>query len=482
MKCAFSGDGRRVVAAVAGIVTAALLAGQAAAQMTPKSATRPVAVKSTADTRTKQGMFMRIQDVKSPGGISAWLVESHNVPLLALRFAFEGGNVQDPHGKEGLANFMTAMMDEGAGDIDASAFQEQAEEIAMRMRFSDSLDHVYGSLETLTVNRDKAINLLRLAVTKPRFDADAVERIKKQLTAGLAFGERDPSRVSSKAWNKLAYGDHPYGRPADGSVESITSITGADLNDYHRRVFAKSTLRVVAVGDIDAETLGKLLDTLFGDLPAQASLAVIPPVKLKTGGALEVVEMPVPQSVAQFGATALMRKDPDFMAAFVVNQILGGGGFASRLMEEVREKRGLAYSVYSYLSPQKMIGTFGGGVATKNSEMVKSLDVIKTELKRMATEGPTAKELENAKSYLTGSYALRFDSNSSIANQLLAISVESLGIDYIDRRNAEIEAVTIDTAKRAAARLINVDDMIVTVVGKPEGLKPTKPMAAAPKG
>ena len=446
-------------------------AGSALAQSAAKTKSQPAA-------KTVEAKSMRIQEVKSPGGITAWLVESHNVPLLALRFAFEGGNAQDPAGKEGLSNFMTAMMDEGAGDLKANEFQERVEEIAMRMSFEDGRDTFYGSFETLSVNRDKAVDLLRQAVSSPRFDADAVERIKKQLTASLAFAAKDPNRVAGKAWNAAAFPGHPYGRPAEGTLESVGSIGSDDLKGYHKRIFAKSTLKVVAVGDIDAKALAALLDKVFGALPAKATLTAIPPVK-PAAGRLDVIEMPVPQSVAQFGSGAMLRKDPDFIPAFIVNQILGGGGFASRLMEEVREKRGLAYSVYSYVAPYKYSGTFGGGVATKNEEMGQSLDVIKAELTRMAKDGPTETELANAKSYLTGSYALRFDTNAKIANQLLGIMTESLGIDYIDKRNAQIDAVTIVDAKRVAARLLKVEDLIITIVGKPTGLVPAK---GAPRG
>jgi zinc protease len=413
---------------------------------------------------------MNIQQVKSPGGISAWLVESHNVPLLALRFAFDGGSTQDPKDKPGVANFLTALMDEGAGDLRAAEFQERMEEIAMRMSFADGRDTLYGSLETLTANRAKAVELLKLAVTQPRFDADAVDRIRRQLAANIAFAAKDPTQVATKAWNQLAFGDHPYGRPAEGTTESIASITSADIKAYHRRVFARDTLKVVAVGDIDAKALGRLLDDVFGALPAKAELTPVPMVTPRASGALEVIDMPVPQSVARFGSAGLMRKDPDFIPAYVVNQILGGGGFASRLMEEVREKRGLAYSVYSYIEPMDRSSVFSGGVATKNSELAKSLEVIKSELARMADEGPTETELDNAKSYLIGSFALRFDTNSKIASQLMSFLVLDLGIDYVDTRNHQIEKVAIADAKRAAARILKTSNLIITVVGKPAGM------------
>ncbi|MGE5511153.1 MAG: M16 family metallopeptidase [Bacteroidota bacterium] len=415
---------------------------------------------------------MKIQSIKSPSGIEAWLVEEHSVPLMAMRFVFEGGSSQDPVGKEGLANFLSAMLDEGAGDLSSTAFQERMEELAVRMSFDDTRDSFFGSFETLTANRDAATDMLRLALTKPRFDADAVERVKRQLLANLAYAAKSPDKVADKAWSALAFAKHPYGRPADGTTESLKTISGQDLESYRKRVFARDTLKVVAVGDIDAKALGALLDKVFGELPAKAKLEPVADTAPVTQSKLEVIEMDVPQSVAQFGMTGIARKDPDFLTAFVLNQILGGGGFASRLTEEVREKRGLAYSVYSYLQPYKHAPIFAGGVATKNDEIAQSLDVIRSEFKRMANEGPTPTELENAKKYLTGSFALRFDSNAKIANQLLWMLQEDMGIDYVEKRNALVEAVTLDDVKRVAKRLLNADNLIITVVGKPKGLMP----------
>jgi zinc protease len=422
-------------------------------------------------TNPTSAFAMKIQTVKSPGGIEAWLVEEHSVPLIAMRFAFEGGNSQDPAGKEGVANFLTAMMDEGAGDLTAIQFQERMEEIAMRMGFEDSRDSFYGSFETLTENLDEAVELLRLAINEPRFDPDAMERIRGQLLTSLAFAAKDPDRVAAREWFAAAFPDHPYGRPAVGTEESLAKITRDDLEKYRKRVFAKDTLKIAVVGDIDAETLGKVLDRVFGDLPEKADLEPIPFVEPKKGGDVHVIEMPVPQSVATFGLAGIPRKDPDFIPAFVMNHILGGGGFSSRLMEEVREKRGLAYSVYSYLQPYQHTAIFAGGVATKNEEIGQSLEVIRAELQRMATEGPTPEELENAKSYLIGSYPLRFDTNAKIANQLLGIMQDGLGQDYIEKRNSLIEAVTLEDVKRAAKRILETDNLIMTVVGQPKNLK-----------
>ena len=433
----------------------------------PASQPPPVAKPpATEQVRTT----MKIQHVKSPGGVEAWLVEEHSVPLLALRFAFDGGNSQDPASKEGVANFISAMLDEGAGDLDHTKFQERMEELAFKMSFEDARDAFYGSFETLSANRDASLDMLRLALTKPRFEAEAVQRIRKQLLASLAFAAKSPDKIAGNTWSAAAFAGHAYGRPANGTPESVGGITRDDLEAYRRRNFARDTLRVVAVGDINAKQLGDILDKVFGDLGPKAELVAVPNTAPTSNEKLKIIEMDVPQSVVQFGMNGLARKDPDFLPGFILNQILGGGGFASRLTEEVREKRGLAYSVYSYLQPNKNASIFGGGVATKNEAVAQTLDVIRAEFKRMADDGPTATEFANAKSYLTGSFALRFDSNAKIANQLLWMLQEDMGIDYVEKRNGLIDAVTLDDVRRVGKRLLKVDDLIITVVGKPKGL------------
>jgi zinc protease len=387
--------------------------------------------------------------------------------MMAMRFAFEGGSSQDPTGNEGLANFLSAMLDEGAGDLTSREFQERMEEISMRMRYEDSKDAFYGNFETLTANRDEAAKLLKLAINTPRFDTDAVERIRQQLQAALAYAARSPEKVALNEWYAVAFEGHPYARPSAGTEETVAKITGDDLEGYRKRIFAKDTLKVVAVGDINAEQLGALLDEVFGDLPATADLVAVSKTSPVSGGRQKVVEMNVPQSVAVFGLGAMERKDPDFIPTFVLNHILGGGGFASKLMEEVREKRGLAYSVYTYVYPYQHTSIFSGSVATRNEAIGESLDVIREEFKQMAENGPTQTELDNAKKYLIGSYPLRFDTNAKIASQLLGLRMDDFGPEYIDNRNDMMAAVTLDDVQRVAKRLLNTEDLIVTIVGKP---------------
>ncbi len=427
---------------------------------------------AAAVTSLSQAHAMKLQEITTKSGIKAWLVEEHAVPLIAMRFAFAGGSSQDPDGKEGVANFLTGMMDEGAGDLDAQMFQRRVEEIAMRMSFSDDKDHLYGSFETLTENRKAAVELMKLVINKPRFDVEPTDRVRDQLTASLAYAARDPNKVASEYWYKSAFAGHPYGRSSTGTVETLKAIKSADIEAYRKSVFARDTLRVVLVGDINTVDAVALIDDLFGTLPDKATLRPVPATELKVKSKLAIVEMPIPQAVAIFGGVGVARKDKDFMPAFVLNHILGGGGFASRLMEEVREKRGLAYGVGTYIQPYQSISIFMGSVATKNEEMGQSLDVIKEQMKSLIDKGPTQVELDNAKSFLVGSFPLRFDTNSKIANQLLYFLMEDFDIDYIDKRNGEVNAVTLDDVRRVAKRFLVADDLFVTVVGQPKGLQP----------
>lgn len=435
------------------------------------SVAAPVAAISLLFWAVLPANAMQIQKVTSKKGIEAWLVEDHSRPILSLQFAFNGGSAQDPAGKPGVATFVAGMLDEGAGNLDSEAFQNRLEDLAAKMTISASYDHISGSFQTLTENREESLKLLQMALNSPHFDPADADRIREQLIATLRVEEKDPDKVASNEWFKLAFGSHPYGRPTNGTVESVAAITSDDLRAYAKRIFARDNLKVAVVGDIDPATLSTVLDSIFGDLPAKSERTPFQDVIWQSASKQRIVQMPNPQSVVQFGYQGLKRKDPDFIPAYILNYVVGGGGFASKLMQEVREKRGLAYSVYTYLYPLEHAGIFAGGVATENKGVGQSLDIIKSELERAAQDGLTEEELRRAKDYLIGSYALRFDTSAKIAAQLLAIQLDDLGIDYIEKRNSEIEAITVADIKRAAKRLLDQKNLIVTVVGEPEGIK-----------
>ena len=412
---------------------------------------------------------VEVERVVSPGGIEAWLVSEPAVPLVALDFAFRGGSAQDEDGKEGTANLLSTLLDEGAGELDSEAFQTRLEETAVRLSFNAGRDSFSGEMRTLTRNLEDAIELTRLALTEPRFDEEAVQRMRQAVSAGVRSRQNDPQTIASKTWFETAYPEHPYGRPVNGSLETIGTITADDLRGYKDRVMTRDNLIVAAVGDIEAEALGQLLDAVFGDLPETGELKPVADVEPTALGRQIVVDLDVPQATIMAGTEGLARDDEDFIPAYVVNHILGAGSFSSRFFREIREKRGLAYGAYSQMAPLDHSALFFAGTATQNARAKESLDIIRAEIARMAEEGPTEAELEKAKSYLVGAYALRFDTSGKIASQLVALQMDDLGIDYFTRRNDLVRAVTIEDVRRAARRMLE-DPLLTVVVGRPDGL------------
>ncbi|TDT89419.1 zinc protease [Azorhizobium sp. AG788] len=417
-----------------------------------------------------QSQTTRITRVMSPGGIEAWLVRDTTLPLIAMEFAFMGGAAQDPADKPGVASLTASLLDEGAGDMTAEVFHRTLADKAIELHFDANRDEMRGSVRTLSENRDAAFDLLRLSVTAPRFDTEAVERIRTAQLAALRRRSTEPNAIASERWFATAFPNHPYGRPVDGSLQSVPAITRDDLVGFAKKTLARGNLKVAVVGDITPEELGQQLDRVFGTLPAQPTLVPVADVKPKGLGTVDVVPLDVSQSVVMIGTDGLDRQDPDFIPAYVLNHILGGSAFSSRLFKEVREARGLAYSVYSYQVALEHVGLWFAGTATKNERAAESIRIIADEFRKMLDEGPTQTELDEAKSYLTGSYALRFDTSSKVAGQLLQIQIDKLGIDYIDRRNALIEAVTLADLKRVAQRLAGAKSTLTVVVGRPVGL------------
>jgi zinc protease len=412
---------------------------------------------------------MKIERVISPGGIEVWLVRDSGVPLVAVDFAFLGGSAQDPQDKAGVANLMASLLDEGAGPLDSKAFHELLERKAIELGIRAGRDYIRGTMRTLKQNRDEAFDSLRLALNEPRFDTEAIERIRAQTLARLRRETTAPNDIASRNWWGTAFPGHPYGRQVHGTLDAVPSITADDLKSYARRVLARDTLKIAIVGDIDAETVGRLVDRTFGGLPAKAELKPVADAVPQGLGRRIVVELDVPQAVVTFGGPGVARNDPDFMAAYVVNHILGGGSFSSRLYREVREKRGLAYGISTSLVWLSHAAVLLGATATQADATGETIKVIEAEYRRLAEEGPTEEEFLKTKTYLKGAFALGLDTSSKIAAQLVQMQVDDLGIDYVERRGALIDAVTLADAKRVAKRLLD-PGILVTVVGRPKGV------------
>lgn len=415
---------------------------------------------------------VKIQEVTSPGGITAWLVEDHAIPFSALELRFRGGTSLDAPGKRGAVYLMSGLLEEGSGDMQAQDYARALESLAAEFSYSADKDAVSISARFLSENREEAVALLRQTLFEPRFDQDALDRVRAQVLAGLRSDAKNPNSIAGKAFAKMAFGEHPYGSDGKGTMETVSVLSRQDIFEAYEAVFARDRLYVSAVGDISAGELGTLLDELLGALPAEG--APIPgPAEVAIKGGVTVVDFDTPQSVALFGQKGIKREDPDFFTAYVMNQILGGGSFESRLMSEVREKRGLTYGVYSYLVPRDLAAVYMGSVASANGKMAEAVEVIRNEWRRMAEDGVTEKELRDAQTYLTGAYPLRFDGNSRIASILAGMQMDHLPVSYVETRNDRINAVTLADVNRFAAEFLDPSGLQFTIAGRPEGLETT---------
>ena len=411
-----------------------------------------------------------IQRVTSPGGIEIWLVQEKKIPAISLEAAWRGGAALEPAGKEGLATLAMALLDEGSGPDDELAFHGKLDEKAIEMGFNATRDNLHVTMRTLSDNREAAFRLLGQAVTEPRFDSGPLELARRQMLAGIDRAESNPGNVAAKAWNAAAFPNHPYGRPTEGTRESLPTITRDDLSAFVRGRLARDNIVVAAVGDVDAAEIGRLVDLAFGRLPATSAPNEVAKAAPQGRAQPIVIRRDIPQSVVTFGAPGPARLDPDYYATYVANYILGGGGFSSRLMEEVREKRGLAYSVYAYLQPAERAAVHMGGVSTRNDAVAESLRLIREEIARIRDKGVTQQELDNAKAYITGSFPLQLTSNGRIAGMLISIRLQNLGIDFMDRYAGYIRAVTLDEVNRAARRMLDPASTLTVIVGQPQGI------------
>jgi zinc protease len=411
---------------------------------------------------------VNVQQIVTPRGVKAWLVEDYAVPLLSLEFAFKGGAAQDPPGKTGAATMLAALFDEGAGSLDSQAFQQALDEKAIEISFNSDRDYIGGRMRTLIRNVDRAAELLRMAVNAPRLDEAPITRVREQLSAGLRHEANDPGSLAGRTWRARSFPGHPYGEPINGTLESLPAVQRADLVALARNLVTRGALYVGLVGAIDAERAAALIDLVFADLPPGGDLKAVREATFGGLGTIETIDLDVPQSTIRFGRPSFTRNDPDYMTSVLLAHILGGGtGLSSRLFREVREKRGLAYSVSTSISTLDHTSFLHGGTSTKNERAKESLDVIVAEILDLSRNGPTPDELVKGKKYLIGSYPLRFDTSAKIAGQLVHIQMDGFGPEWLVERNRLIEIVTMDDARRVAKRLFGDGAMSVAVVGRP---------------
>lgn len=414
--------------------------------------------------------LLNIQELKTPGGITVWLAEDHNLPIIAMSFTFlDSGTALDPEDKQGLVRLLSNTMDEGAGTLDSQSFQKALADHSITLMFSAGRDGFGGTLETLTRNKDKAFDLLKLAMNEPRFDAEPVERMREANLARVRSSLGEPDWIAARLLNDRAYANHPYSMNSGGTLTTLAAITPDDLRHFQKRYLTRDRLHVSIAGDISAEEVKKQIDMIFGALPATAPKdAVVPAATIANAGVTTLYQQDIPQTIINAAMPAFGRDDPDYYPLRVLNYIFGESGFGSRLMEEIREKRGLTYGIYSDIQNFRHADVLTISTSTKNESAAELMQVVHDEMAKLSATAIGAQELQDAKSYLTGSIPLSLSSTENIAGIMTTLQVEGLSADYLDVYASKIEAVTADDLKRVAARLLDPAKMTVVMVGKPE--------------
>ncbi len=417
---------------------------------------------------------VRIQNVTTPAGFTAWLVEERTIPFVAIELIFAGGANLETDAEQGATALMTTLMSEGAGEMNAQEIAAAFEGLAGGLTFDAGRDSVSVSIRALSENRDEVMALVRTVLSEPRFDPDALERARRQAIAGLEQSARNPNQIAGRQFNALAFGAHPYGRPVDGTLETVANLSREDVVSVYRNAFARDRVVIGAAGDISADELASVLDALLSELPvSERPLPDYAEFGLEAG--ITVIDHPGPQSVVQFGHAGLHRDDPDFMAAFVMNEILGGGRFGTRLMSELREQRGLTYGVGTSLVSAGFGDSLQGRMSTDNSRAAQAIAELRRQWEWLAEGGITQTDLDRAQTFMTGAYPLRFDGNGAIASVIAGMQFQGFDIDYVNIRNDLVRAVTLEDIHRVSRRLARPEALHFIVVGRPDGLEATTP-------
>ncbi len=414
-----------------------------------------------------------IQEVTSSKGITAWLVEDHKLPLIAMNFAFRGGVEQDPADKQGLATLTMSLLSQGAGSYDAAAFQQQLADHSIAMRFSAGRDALEGNIKTLREERQTAFDLLHVALTKPHFDTVEIDRARGRQFTRMRFQLGDPDWQARYAMLSHIFAGHPYDQRGQGSSKTLASLTADDIKGFAAAHLARSNLVVAVAGDISPGELKTALDQVFGDLPANAKLMPLPDVTWPKDVASIMVPRDGTQTSLLFAEPAPKRLDADYYAAEIADYILGGGGFSSRLMQEVRDKHGLTYGIDTGIAPMEHASMLIGSAATENPKTGKAWNITLGVWRDFFQKGVTSDEISGAKDYLTGSLPLTMTSTDAIAATLVSMQVEHLGRDYLDKRDGIIRSVSADDVGRTIHNWFDPAKLTLVMVGKPAGIKPT---------
>ncbi len=408
---------------------------------------------------------MNVTEIKTKNQVKFWFVEDNSIPIVSVNFSFSGGAFFDKIGKEGTSSFLASLLDEGAGNLDSIKFQNRMDEIGMKMSFSSSKDSFSGNFQIISENKKEGFELLRIAITKPRLEAKDIEKIRNQIVSSLKLKEIDISNLATQKFHETFFSSHNFGRNVDGTVSSIKKISKNDLEDYLESNLAISNLVIGVSGNVKVAEIESLIDNTFGNLLPSVKHQVKIPKKSDLPKGLLIEKKDFPQSAVLFGHKGLERNNKDFFAARIVNYVLGGGGFQSRMYKNVREKKGLVYSIYSYLVPYKNNDIVLGGFQTKNETVYEAISLVKDEWDKIGKNGITQKEFKEAKTYYKGSFSRNFTSTSSISSLLMTVQEYGLDQNYFKNRNKIIDSLTLKEVNIVAKNLFKKDNLYFTIVG-----------------
>ena len=408
-----------------------------------------------------------IQTWKTSNGAKVVYVYAPQLPMLDVRIVFDAGSARDGD-KPGVASMTNEMLAQGAGKWDTNQLAERFDDVGARYSNSAARDMAVVQLRSLTQQPllQQALDSLQAVINQPRFDAAELERLRQQVQVGLENQQQSPEAMATKVFFKTLYAGHPYALPTIGTKESVSKLQVADLQAFYRRYYVGKNALVAIVGAVQQGDARKLAEKLVGGLPQGEHAAALPvPAGLQKA---ERIQLPHPSSQTHIlvGQIGMKRGDKDYFALYVGNHILGGGGFGSRIVDEIREKRGLAYSSYSYFAPMRVEGPFIMGLQTRNEKRDEALSVLDKTLNKYIKQGPTRKELKHAKRNITGGFALRIDSNRDIVQYIAMIGFYGLPLDYLNNFNAKVEKVSVAQIKDAFSRRIHPNKLLTVMVGR----------------
>ena len=410
----------------------------------------------------------RIKHWNLDNGARVLFVESHEIPMVQITAVFDAGAARDTSDKSGLATLTNRLLREGAGGLNADQIADAFEDKGAEFGADSQRDMAIASLRSLSDREllTPSVKLFAQLLMAPSFPQASLERERQRALIGLQQSAQSPADVASKAFYRALYADHPYAHQPEGSVTGLKAIVRDDLIAFHGRRYVGANAVLAIVGDVSVREARRIARHVLGGLPAGEHAPALPPIPEATAGAKPLrISFPSSQSHILVGTPGIARPDPDYFPLYVGNHILGGSGLVSRLSEEVREKRGLAYSAYSYFTPMRERGPFFMGLQTRNDQSARALQVMRETLEKFVTDGPTEKELEAAKKNLTGGFPLRLDSNSKIADNLAVIGFYGLPLDYLDTYISRVEAVTVTQVHEAFLRRIQPSRMVTVIVG-----------------